>query len=205
MTINPPTHYWQLAREYIINQDKELRKIGKYYIDKDYAMKLIKFGSMIKHTSGELAGVNFQFMDFQIKAIVDILATKHLIGKFQGLRRYQRVLIYTPKKSGKTEFGSLLNLLIFFMDKEKSKEIYSIASEIEQAKILHKAFITMLKQEPDLLDTVHITKQPPKVTKEDGAFTDEYEALSSTADSKDGKRPSTVFIDEGHSINHYLI
>lgn len=200
MKTNPPNFYWTYAREYIINQDKELRQIGKYYIDKDYAMKLIKFGSMIKHTSGELAGINFQFMDFQIKAIVDILATKHLIGKFQGLRRYQRVLIYTPKKSGKTEFGSLLNLLIFFMDKEKSKEIYSIASEIEQAKILHKAFITMIKQEPDLLEYVHITKQPPKVIKEDGAFTDEYEALSSTADSKDGKRPSTVFIDEGHSL-----
>ena len=200
MKINPPQHYWSIGKAYIIKQDEELRAIGKYYIDKDYAMKLIKFGSMIKHTSGELAGITFQFMDFQIKAIVDILATKHLIGKFKGLRRYQRVLIYTPKKSGKTEFGSLLNLLIFFMDKEKSKEIYSIASEIEQAKILHKAFITMLKQEPDLLASVHITKQPPKVIKEDGAFTDEYEALSSTADSKDGKRPSTVFVDEGHSL-----
>ena len=200
MKTNPPSHYWVYAREYIISQDELLREEGKYYLDKDYAMKLIKFASMIKHTSGELAGINFQFMDFQIRAIVDILATKHISGKFQGLRRYQRVLIYTPKKSGKTEFGSLLNLLIFFMDKEKSKEIYSIASEIEQAKILHKAFITMLKQEPDLLKLVHITKQPPKVVKEDGAFTDEYEALSSTADSKDGKRPSTVFIDEGHSL-----
>lgn len=198
--IKPPQYYWNIAKEYIITKDIELRKEGKYYIDKEYALKLVKFGSLIKHTSGELAGINFQFMEFQIRAIVDILATKHLIGKFKDLRRYQRVLIYTPKKSGKTEFGSLLNLLIFFMDKEKSKEIYSIASEIEQAKILHKAFITMLKQEPDLLQSVHITKQPPKVTKEDGAFTDEYEALSSTADSKDGKRPSTVFIDEGHSL-----
>lgn len=197
---NPPQHYWKIAKEYIIKKDEELRKNGKYYIDKQLAMKCIKFGSLIKHTSGELAGVNFQFMEFQIMAIVDILGTKHLTGKFEGLRRYQRVLIYTPKKSGKTEFGSLLNLLIFFVDKEKSKEIYSIASEIEQAKILHKAFVTMLKQEPELLEHVHITKQPPKVTKEDGAFTDEYEALSSTADSKDGKRPSTVFIDEGHSL-----
>lgn len=197
---NPPQHYWKIAKEYIIKKDEELRKQGKYYIDKQLAYKCIKFGSLIKHTSGELAGVNFQFMDFQIRAIVDILGTKHLTGKFEGLRRYQRVLIYTPKKSGKTEFGSLLNLLIFFIDKEKSKEIYSIASEIEQAKILHKAFVTMLKQEPELLEQVHITKQPPKVSKEDGAFTDEYEALSSTADSKDGKRPSTVFVDEGHSL-----
>lgn len=196
----PVQYYWKIAKEYIISKDKELRDEGKYYIDKDYAMKCIKLGSMIKHTSGELAGVNFQFMDFQIRAIVDILSTKHLTGQFKDLRRYQRVLIYTPKKSGKTEFASLLNIIIFFLDKEKSKEIYSIASEIEQAKILHKAFITMIKQNDELLQTVHITKQPPKVIKEDGAFTDEYEALSSTADSKDGKRPSTVFIDEGHAL-----
>ena len=86
-----------------------------------------------------------------------------------------------------------------FLDDENSKEIYSIASELEQAKILHKSFVTMLRQEPDLLEQVHITKQPAKVLKMNGAFTDEYEALSSTSDSKDGKRPSTVFIDEGHA------
>jgi len=198
--IYPPQHYHKIAKEYIIKKDKELRNEGKYYIDKQYALNCIKLGSIIRHSAGELAGINFQFMDFQIKLIVDILGTKHLIGRFKDLRRYQRVLIYTPKKSGKTELGSLLATLIFFLDKEKSKEIYSIASELEQAKILHKVFITMLKQEPELLEMVHITKQPPKVIKEDGAFTDEYEALSSTADSKDGKRPSTVFIDEGHSL-----
>lgn len=199
METKEPQHYWAIAKEYIIEKDKELREEGKYYIDKQYAYKCVKFGSLIKLTSGELAGVNFQFMDFQLKAVIDIFGTKHLKGKFKGLRRYQRALFFGAKKLGKTEFGSLLTMIYFFLDDEKSKECYSIASEIQQAKILHKAFITMLKQEDDLMESVHITKQPPKVTKEDGAFTDEYEALSSTADTKDGKRPSLLLIDEPHA------
>lgn len=199
MTINPPEHYWALAKAYIIEKDAELRQEGKYYIDKEYAYKCVRFGSVIKLTAGELAGINFQFMDFQLKAVIDIFGTKHLTGKFKGLRRYQRALFFGAKKLGKTEFGSLITIIYFFLDPEKGKECYSIASEIQQAKILHKAFITMLKQEEALMETVHITKQPPRVTKNDGPFTDEYEALSSTADSKDGKRPSLLLIDEPHA------
>ena len=91
-------------------------------------------------------------------------------------------------------------IIYFFLDKEKSKECYSIASEIEQAKILHKAFTTMIRQDDELVNMVHITKQPPKVTKMDGAFIDEYTALSSTADSKDGLNVSLLLIDEPHTF-----
>lgn len=196
---NPPEHYWKIAKEYIIQKDKELRKEGKYYIDKQLAYNYIKFGSVIKHTSGDLGGVNFQFMDFQLKGIIDIFGTKYIDGKFKGLRRYQRVLFFGAKKLGKTEYGSLINLLVFFLDDEIAKEHYSIASEIEQAKILHKAFVTMVKQNDELEEMVKMTIKPPRVSKYNGAFIDEYEALSSTADSKDGKRPSLLLIDEPHA------
>lgn len=197
--INPPQHYWAIAKKYIIEKDAELRAIGKYYIDKEYAMKCIKFGSILKLTSGELAGRNFQFMDFQIKAIIDVFGTKHLSGEFKDLRRYQRVLFMAAKKSGKTEFGALITAIYYFLDDEKGKECYSIASELEQAKILHKAFTTMIKQEPELQEMVKTTVQPPRVSKYNGAFIDEYIALSSTADSKDGLKPSLVLVDEPHA------
>jgi len=103
------------------------------------------------------------------------------------------------KKSGKTEFGALITAIYFFLDPEKGKECYSIASELEQAKILHKAFTTMIKQEPELQEMVKTTVQPPRVSKYNGAFIDEYIALSSTADSKDGLKPSLVLIDEPHA------
>lgn len=197
-----PQYYWNIAEEYIIHKKKELAIDNKYCIDEKIAMRYIKFGSILKHTSGSFAGHTFAFQDWQIWAIIDIFGTKYVSGKFKGLRRYQRVLFFLPKKSGKTEFGALINAMIFFLDPEKGKEAYSIASEIEQAKILHKAFLTMIKQEPELEDMVKYTVKPPRVTKQDGAFTDEYEALSSSADSKDGKKPSLVLCDETHTYKN---
>ena len=198
--IKDASHYWKLGKKYIIEQSNYLDKYEpKYYLDKQLVMKYLKFGSLMKLTAGELGGVNFQFMDFQIKAIVDIFGTKHRDGEFKGLRRYQTVLFFLAKKNGKSTFGALLTLLYFFLDDEKAKECYSMASDLEQAKILHKAFTTMIKQEPELEEMVKTTIQPPRVSKYNGAFIDEYIALSSTADSKDGLNVSLALIDEPHS------
>lgn len=200
MQINTPQYYWNEAKKYIIEQSNYLDKYEpKYYLDKQLVMKYLKFASLMKLTAGELGGVNFQFMDFQIKAIVDIFGTKHRDGEFKDLRRYQTVLFFLAKKNGKSTFGALLTLLYFFLDEEKAKECYSMASDLEQAKILHKAFTTMIKQAPELEDMVKTTIQPPRVSKYNGAFIDEYIALSSTADSKDGLNVSLALIDEPHS------
>lgn len=201
MEIYPPSHYWVKAKKYIIEQSEYLNNNeSKYYLDKDLAYKYIKFASIMKHTAGELAGKNFQFMDFQIKLIIDVFGTKYKDGEFKGLRRYQTVLLFMAKKGGKSQLGALLTIIYFFLDDEKAKECYSMASDLEQAKILHKAFTTMIKQEPELEDMVKTTIQPPRVSKYNGAFIDEYIALSSTADSKDGLNVSLALIDEPHSF-----
>lgn len=196
---NKPPHYWKMAKAYIIKKDAELEEDGKYYIDKQLGYNYIKFASLIKHTAGELAGLNFQFMEWQIEVIVDIFATKHKCGEFKDLRRYQTVLFFMAKKGGKSQLGALLTILYFFLDKEKAKECYSMASDLDQAKILHKAFTTMIKQEPELEEMVKTTIQPPRVSKYNEAFIDEYMAVSSTADSKDGLNVSMALVDEPHS------
>jgi len=195
---NSHEYYWDIAQSYIILKEKELKNTN-YCLDKDLAMKCIKFASLLKHTSGEFAGVNFQFQEWQISSIVDIFATKHKNGKHKGLRRYQRVLFFMPKKNGKSEFAGLLHAVMFFIDKEKAKEQYSIATETEQAKIIHKVFLTMLKQEPDLYNMIKSTVKPPRITRENNAFLDEFQSLTSSADTKDGLRPSFLTVDEGHA------
>ena len=188
-------HYWDLAKKYI----KEVKNtlVGtKYFLDEKKAMKCVKFASILKHTSGEFAGVNFQFQNWQIKAIVEIFGVKY---KDTKLRRYQRVLFFMPKKNGKSEFAGLLHAIMFFIDDEKSKEQYSIATEAEQAKIIHKVFLTMIKQENELYDMIKSTVKPPRITKENNAFADEFQSLTSSADTKDGLRPSFLTVDEGHA------
>jgi phage terminase large subunit-like protein len=195
----PPEHYWKIAKEYIIKKDKELQKEGKYYIDKQLAIKYIKIGSIFKHTAGSYAGINFQFQSWQIESIIDIFGTKHSKGEFQGFRRYQRGLFFMPKKNGKSEFGALLHLLVFFVDKELAKKQYCIGKSLDQAKLVHNAAVTMIKQEEELNELTHITKKPPKITKMNGAFEDEIEALASDADNQEGKNVSFFTTDEGHT------
>ncbi|MGL5725004.1 terminase large subunit [Cetobacterium sp.] len=199
MQIIQPQEYWQIAKDYIIKKDIELQKDGKYYLDKQLAYNCIKFASLIKHTSAGFGGINFQFQQWQIESIIDLFGTKHNIGDFKGLRRYQRALFFMPKKNGKTEFGALLHLIMFFCFEEKSKEQYCIGKTLDQSKLVHKAFTTMIKQEDELYEQVHITKQPPRVTKEDGAFTDVFEALASDADNQEGKNVSFFTNDEPHT------
>ena len=203
MEIKQPEEYWKIAKDYIIKQSKYLdENEPKYYLDKDLAYKYIKFASLMKLPAGEFGGITFQFMDFQIKAIIDIIGTKYRDGEFKGLRRYQTIFFFLAKKGGKSTFGALLTILYFFLDDEKAKECYSIASDLDQAKILHKAFITMIKQIPELDEMVKTTIQPPRVSKYNGAFIDEYMAVSSTADSKDGLNVSMALVDEPHSYSN---
>ena len=203
MEIKQPEEYWKIAKDYIIKQSKYLdENEPKYYLDKDLVYKYIKFASLMKLPAGEFGGITFQFMDFQIKAIIDIFGTKYRDGEFKGLRRYQTIFFFLAKKGGKSTFGALLTILYFFLDDEKAKECYSMASDLDQAKILHKAFITMIKQIPELDEMVKTTIQPPRVSKYNGAFIDEYMAVSSTADSKDGLNVSMALVDEPHSYSN---
>ncbi|WP_418186744.1 terminase large subunit [Aliarcobacter lanthieri] len=200
LEIYSPKYYWDIAEKYIIKKDKELQKESdEYYIDKPLAYRCVRFGSLIKHTAGSFGGKTFQFQEWQIESVVDLFGTKHKKGAFKGLRRYQRALFFMPKKNGKTEFGALLHLIMFFLFDEKSKEQYCIGRTLDQAKLVHKAFTTMINQEDDLKELVHITKKPPKIIKKDGAFEDVFEALASDADSQEGKNVSFFTNDEPHT------
>lgn len=196
--IKTPEYFWDIAEAYADDRSNELAET-KYLIDKDHAITCIQFASMLKHTAGSFAGITFQFQEWQIRAIVNIFGMKYRRGAHEGLRVIQRALFFMPKKNGKSEFAGVLHAIMFFLDDDKSKEQYSIATEIEQAKIIHKVFLTMLKQEPDLFDMVHTTVKPPRISMDDGPFVNEFQSLTSTADTKDGLRPSFLTIDEGHA------
>ena len=204
MTINPPQFYWEKARQYIIKLDKELQKEDKYYVDKDFAMTCIKFTSLLKHTAGSLENKTFQFSDWQIKAIVNIFGVKYKDGEYKGLRRYQRALFFLPKKNGKSEIGAVFHLIVFFLDNSLSKEQYCIASDKEQALILHEAIETMIRSSDyDLISEItKITIQPPRITKINGAYKQTITTLAKPlGDEKDGKKVTFFTSDEGHAQN----
>ncbi len=199
---NLPSHYWKLAKEYIIKKDAELKKENKYYIDKKISLSCIVFASLLKHTGSKFADVNFQFQLWQVHAIIDIFGTKYVSGEYEGLRRYQRALFFMPKKNGKTELGAVFHLIMLFIDPKKKKEQYCVATNMEQALILHEAMETMIKSNDyDLEDNItNMTVQPPRITKKEGAYKQTITSLAKPqGDGKDGKKVTFFTSDEGHA------
>lgn len=202
---NPPQYYWKIAKKYIIEQSKYLEENEPlYYLDKQFALNCVKLASLFKHTSGTLENKNFQFNFWQIKAIVDIFGTKYTIGAYEGLRRYQRALFHMPKKNGKTETGALFHIIVLYLDEALSKEQYCIASDKEQALILHEAIETMFKSNDygAIEEIDKITIQPPRITKTDssGIYKQTITSLAKPlGDSKDGKKVTFFTSDEGHA------
>ena len=176
----------ELSREY----DSE-----KYYFDYELALKCIKFVSLLKHTAGELGGVNFQLLPFQVRFIACCMA---VLNRETKRRRFKTAILHIPRKNGKSELLGAIIILMYFMDKEKAKEIYTVASETEQAKIVFKVAQSMIKQTGFFEKLVNIYKSTRTIESK-GDFSDVVKVLTSNADTKDGLRASTLIADECHS------
>jgi phage terminase large subunit-like protein len=53
-----------------------------------------------------------------------------------GTRRYRKLWLEVARKNGKTEFAAALALLLFVADGEMGAQIYSLATDKEQARIV---------------------------------------------------------------------
>lgn len=182
------------AKNYIKTQN-EILSNTPYYINEKTSLKAIKFISLLKHTAGEYAGINFQLLPFQIQFIIDVVGT---FKRADNTRRYSQALLFIPRKNGKTELLAALLLYFLFADNEKGKEIYCAANETEQAKIVYNATASMIRQNASLLKTCTIFKST-KTIERDTEFKDFIKVLTANADTKDGLRPYVFLYDELHA------
>lgn len=179
----------------ILKKLKKKYDDDKYYFDSELAFKYIKFISMLKHTAGEMGGKNFQLLPFQIEFIASSLA---VLRRDDNRRRFKTAILHIPRKNGKSELLGAIIVLMYFLDKEISKEIYTIASETEQAKIVFKVAQSMIKQTNYLEQYVTFYKSTRTIESK-GDFIDVVKVLTSNADSKDGLRSNVLIADEAHS------
>ena len=175
---------------------KEKYEGTDWYVDLDQVKKVITFISMMRHTGGSLAGVPFRILPFQAEFIIEMIC---VLDKANHFRKHTEVILHIPRKSGKSELAAALNLYFIFMDKEPQKEIYSIASEVQQAAIIYHAAVSMISQSPSLLKRVKQYKAEKKLEVKNNNFIDLYRVLSAKAGTKDGLKTSVLFADEPHS------
>ena len=165
-----------------------------YHYDEERAESVINwFEKYLSLTSAKWEGKAFNFLPWQE------LIFRPLYGFVDdnGLRQFNTVFIFVPKKNGKTELSSGMALYHLIGDNEPTPEVYVVASNEDQAKICWEGSLAMINQSPTLqrakLDSKH---NPLRIISpmNRGIF----RALSSKVSGKQGLRPSAIICDEMH-------
>ncbi|MBX3536446.1 MAG: terminase large subunit [Chelatococcus sp.] len=123
-------------------------KDGDYWFDERAADAAVAFfADHICLTEGEWAGRPFILEPWQENDIV-----RPLFGwkRPDGLRRYRRCYVWVPRKNGKTELAAGIALLVLLGDAEPGGQVYAIASEKEQARLVFDKATAMVGKSPSL-------------------------------------------------------
>lgn len=147
----------------------------------------------LRHVKGEMGGKPFKLGKWQQSIIANIFGWK----RPNGSRRFRKVFFFVPRKNGKTALAAGIVLTVMFTDGEPGAELYSAASDKDQAALVYEHAKGMVLQEPLLKERCRVYAATKTIHIEETSST--YKVLSAEADSKHGFNAHLVVIDELHA------
>ena len=163
--------------------------------DEKKARRVVRFIECLKHTKGEFHGKPFKLLPWQEKVIRDVFGTVR--EEDPDIRQYNQVYIEIGKKNGKSELGAALALNMLTNDDEWKAEVYSCASDRQQAAIVFDVAVDMVRQNPTLSRLIKIIPSTKRmVYQPTGSI---YQVLSSEVATKHGLNVSACIFDELHT------
>jgi len=166
---------------------------GKYYFDKKSANRILQFfDKYIVHVKGKWAGKKFKLENWQKEILTDIFGWKK---KSDGTRRFRKVYLEIPKKNGKSALASGVGLYLTVADSEIGAEVYSAATDKDQAKIVFDTAKRMLSYNKKLKKFARPVGSRIVVDKT-GSY---YQVLSREVASKHGYNSHGIIFDELHA------
>ena len=155
------------------------------------AERVIRFVESLPITQGFGAGGRVVVHPFQRRIIEAIYSP---VGE-DGRRLVRTALVTLPRKSGKSTTAAALVLAhLVGPEVEPRGQIYSAATDRQQAGIIFAELLAMLERRPSLLERLHVQAWQKSITdKISGTI---YQALSSDARKAHGLNPSVVIADE---------
>ena len=161
------------------------------FVEKKARHAIEFFEECLTHVKGKgVAGKPFLLGDWQ-KAIV-----ANIWGWIRpdGTRRFREVLIYVPRKNGKTTLAAGIALACLCIDGEPGAEIVSVANKEDQAKLCLSIAQKMVRNDESLKDVCEVFIK--SIVYKDSV----YKTVSSEAKSLDGLNTHCAIIDEIHKM-----
>jgi phage terminase large subunit-like protein len=164
-----------------------------FYFDDEAADRAVAFFERyLKHQKGELAGQPLILDPWQSDKII-----RPLFGwkRADGTRKYRTAYVEVPRKNGKTTLAAGVGAILTFADGEQGAEVYSAASDREQAAIAFDLARSMVETEPALRKRAEVYRRSIVVP----ATGSSYKVLSADARSKHGFNAHGIIFDEVHA------
>jgi phage terminase large subunit-like protein len=174
------------------NAERQAWCFDEFWYDEAAADKAAAFfPNHLSLTKGEFAGRPFVLEDWQEDDIV-----RPLFGWKcgDGTRRYRRCYVWLPRKNGKSELAAGIGLLVLLGDAEFGGEVYSFASNEEQARIVFDRATSMVQRSPTLSGLLDCFKTSIYCGQLNAAF----KPISGSAEGKHGFSTSGLIGDEIH-------
>lgn len=171
---------------------------GEWFDPKAAQLALDFFPECLKHIEGQMAGQPFVLERWQQASIANLFGWK----RKDRSRRYRKVLLYVPRKNGKTPMSAGIELYVFFCDEEQGQQNYIAAANTEQAALDFRWARGMVEREPLLLDRATIYGgrggfgHKAIVSATTGSY---IKVISADAHTKHGQNPHCVLFDELHA------
>lgn len=146
------------------------------------------FGIITKDSIAGLSGEPLQLREWQKNLI------RHIFAHENGGLRHRINLVGVPRKNGKSALGSILALYSLILG-PKGGEVYSVAAEKQQARIVFADAKKMIEASEELSSITKLYRDAVEMP----AFGSVYRVLSAEAFSKEGLNPHFVMFDELHA------
>ena len=165
---------------------------SEYWFDERAADAVVRFvETALKLTDGQWAGQPFKLAPWQEH---DIIRPAFGWKRKDGTRRYRRVIVWVPRKNGKTELAAGVSFIPLILDGEPGAQVFSIAKSKDQASLVFRKALAMIRRSANLSKVLESFKNSiycPEL----GA---RFEPLSGKADGKHGLSMSGLVGDEVH-------
>ena len=146
------------------------------------------FGIITKDSIAGRAGEPLHLRDWQKQLI------RHVFAGDGNSYRAKISLIGQPRKNGKSALGSVFGVYSLILG-SRGAEVYSVAAEKEQARIVFADAKRMIEASPELSAITKLYRDAIELPKAGSV----YRVLSAEAYSKEGLNPSATIFDELHA------
>ena len=165
----------------------------QFYFDPAKAEKVAKFLQLLPHTKGKWAGKR-ELIKLEPWQLFSVCVPFGWLRKKDNTRRYRTILIFVPRKNGKSIIGGGVGAYMFTADGEFGAEVYSGATTEKQAWEVFRPAKLMVERTPALKEHFAVEVNASNICRlEDGS---RFEPV--IGKPGDGSSPSCSIVDEYH-------